>query len=470
MAEVLERTCASRFQPRYRIFKEAVDSYKSPNLNDEDERSQLNKAIDLLLSGEDKAANELFDELEAAETESAERAKVRTMRIVMANMPRDEKCRRLYECETAHGQTAISQFYLGVYANRPVDSISYFEKSFSLASSTHDYRPSALKQKVIKQIEIGWLVITAHEIRHTLQGEDNALRKEIERILPSTTAFISGFERILLACFAFNDYIQKELDSWAMEALGDEWWNELAIFIGRKISKENGTALNWLGISYSSCGLNSIAFQAYTLAVDLGISVAKVNIAKLTQNGALPAIGLKILQDHEGPFDAASPGYPYRTRGELEEAVHKEQKKADLLEQKGKLLFNLLSDFAWNALRGTPEFDGMSFEFPEGPRRFEKISSGEYQMANADGTVKRNFKIHCNVLNYIVCEQDDTLTFITSREQGTLTRLVVPKDATKSDPILSNHLQMSVHRVEFDDNGDHATSGNRETAQLSNKA
>ncbi|MGD1907842.1 MAG: hypothetical protein ACFB0C_17895 [Leptolyngbyaceae cyanobacterium] len=113
-----------------------------------------------------------------------------------------------------------------------------------------------------------------------------------------------------------------------MELSKDSKWDSLlAYFTKRSRSEEfKGSLANSIGRSFHSLELYSLAYIAYSKAVESEISVAKVNIASLLGSRAVPAAGLNILQEHVGSFDSADAGFPYRVRADLEESVQAEEK------------------------------------------------------------------------------------------------------------------------------------------------
>lgn len=129
-------------------------------------------------------------------------------------------------------------------------------------------------------------------------------------------------------------------------------WPAISCWIAQSFDKDcgTGTSANSLGIALSNAGFENLAYQAYLRSVALGVSVAKVNIANLLAHHLVPAAGLKLLQEHEESFDAASKSYPHSIRADIERVVQEEEAKYATLQKAGERQFRAWAEWSERAL------------------------------------------------------------------------------------------------------------------------
>jgi hypothetical protein len=115
-----------------------------------------------------------------------------------------------------------------------------------------------------------------------------------------------------------------------------EQWNVLNLYCAHRVValEESGTAANNLGIARSRVGLPSLSYRSYGRAAELGVTVAICNRAAMVGSAPNWGAALETLDEHQGTFDAADPGFPFQLRAKFERDVNKEEdKEAEILEK-----------------------------------------------------------------------------------------------------------------------------------------
>jgi hypothetical protein len=156
----------------------------------------------------------------------------------------------------------------------------------------------------------------------------------------------------MLAGFGDRSYHSQDLIKDQVDNCLKQSWTSIAVYYAESADarSKTGTSTNDCGRAYEAASMPSLAYDAYQESVNLGVSVARANMARIVGHGGVAIVGLQLLEQHQGPFDAASPWYPYDTRAALEKKVHAERERRDRLQKQGDVLNRLLVDLVEVAL------------------------------------------------------------------------------------------------------------------------
>jgi len=114
-----------------------------------------------------------------------------------------------------------------------------------------------------------------------------------------------------------------------------------------------------LGRVYMTAGFVSLAYEAFMEAVDAGVSVARANLAVCLNGQGVPAAGLALLKQQAGDWDSASPDFPFKMRGEIEQSIAAERTRADKAAKTGHRLLLMLAELVDQGLARGPVEGGL---------------------------------------------------------------------------------------------------------------
>jgi TIR domain len=182
-------------------------------------------------------------------------------------------------------------------------------------------------------------------LRNALGDRRRLVRADAAMRLAQHLSTASKLVRAALAAFAASEHTEDGTLLAAARMLYESGPIPLFMHVAHLADMQEKSAIAQLhlGLAYSAAGFKSLAYSKYKTAAASNVAVAKANIAQLFAHGSVAGAGLDVLQEHEGPFDASSPGFPYSMRGELEEAVHAERNDAEAVLEAGRASLAILA-------------------------------------------------------------------------------------------------------------------------------
>lgn len=323
--------------------------------------SGLSGASQLMKAARYAEADALFDELERECRDSPlARATTRMKRIVSDDRIDTEG--KLTQLEAlAQGEEVPSQLFavLGYYEERAHLSAEYFRRGLEL-STDPTLKRACLRGLTQSMFALGHSEGAIEMLTEALAGGDRETQASAAATLFQQLADRHVVVRLLLGCHVFSTSPSEDWKTLrdTIELANSSGWRVLSLFLAEKYARmvSSGSATNQLGIAYVNLELTSLAFLEYEKASESGISVAKANMASLVGAGGVASAGLRILEQHTGSFDAASPQYPHRVRASLEEQVHEERTTAEQLMKTGRQVYHRICALADKARQASPAF------------------------------------------------------------------------------------------------------------------
>lgn len=338
----------THFSRRFGRFQKLLEDQKKATTGTTAVRDHFEKAMDAWLDGRTEDADAALQarELEVAnDPEELTRVKIWRLQINSKLKPRDV-LDAMDAFEPHLKATAVYAYWQGSLESRPSVAIAALRTAIARANNAAS--SVAVHQELLKRLSGAGHDQDAIALAFQKLREPNLrMRRMSAQFLCELPNGISPHAKFLIAIAgesAMPSASSRELALQAAESVGNEllrWW------LSEKVDNERGTgrSANDLGRSLVTLRLYSLAFQAYMRAAEKGISVARVNAATLIHTQSVAAAAVAILDLHTGPFDAASPQYPYEVRARLEAAIGEEKQRTDKLRVQAERTFEMLAEF-----------------------------------------------------------------------------------------------------------------------------
>jgi hypothetical protein len=339
-----------RFGPRYSSFSRSFQPSRPTRKLDESargDRGQIAEAVALRLAGRPAEADALIARLEAEASDIEAKARIRLWFIMDTKQSNFERLEQLEKLPV-------------VYARAP--SYLLWRATWETSSETalaclHDAIDDPRSSGVVRRLATIGLAVHLYELRRnteattlliaSLASADRELRCDAAEIWCIQRKTDSPLLRMALASFGVCAHPSIDLLAQQVQISIDENWAPLAIYCAESADSlvKTGTTANDQGRAYANASLWSLAYDAYQRAAILGVSVARSNIAAIVGKHVVATVGIQLLDQHQGAFDAAQPASPYKVRATLEQSVHDEKERRDGLREQGELLNRLLTNF-----------------------------------------------------------------------------------------------------------------------------
>ncbi len=364
IAEALACDVKTRFGPRFIRFERRVERHLSPDDEDTPKHEQVRQ---LITEGKRDEAEQILCAMEEEAPDGEARAWVRISHLLFDS---DDVLAELKRLPERTLKTATGQYWIAQHESNTRRKIDYLNKAIALAPPDSMYANWARVALARNWYNIGERQRGMELLRDSIRGNSPTLRAQAIQTWLDLNSGADPMLRVLLACAALQEEPKSKtlLEVVAEDAIKAKW-HRLAVYARRRLismEPKNASLLNSLGILYDDLNLPSLAYRAYKEAANNGVSVAKVNMARLHSAGSVQAAGLDIVLEHDDEFDAEERNYPYDVRGQLEAAIQKEQGRSDASRDHGFEVFRVLSAFAEAAIALGREPGADTFQGPDG--------------------------------------------------------------------------------------------------------
>jgi tetratricopeptide (TPR) repeat protein len=363
VAKTLGTSVRGHFSKRYAAFERHLEQRaKKPEpekARGSDGSSALNVALRLWHKGQREDALEAFSKAESEAATTEAKAHVQVLRLnVLYDDEKDRFRTALLGLADEIRATAVWVTWKGITERRRHVAIEDYEQALQVPGARPDDIDFAVEYRARGLFELGRdedAVALLMRFLRTVSGER---RLRFVKVLWDSLSALSPVIKLMLAA-AVTPFDDADIWRRLVDMAVAERWGGIGVHAGRRYrnTSDGGTAINSLGRIYMTAGLVSLAYEAFAEAVDAGVSVAKVNMAVCFKEQAVPGAGLALLRQHTGEWDAASPDFPFKVRGEIEEAVASERARADELAKQGRRLLAMLCELVDQGFARGP-FDG----------------------------------------------------------------------------------------------------------------
>jgi len=347
IADTIGITVKPRFGQRYGAFQRHLEQRAEARRGDARpiaaNASTMDRAVQLWFRGRKDEARELFEQ---ALREPASVEVLAQTRLVRSSLETDTLTEFLSALERMDPETRATASYASwrtIVEDRPDLSLELIRKVMATPDALSNHSTSALPDLCQQLTMLGRTVEATTQLAGALKNTPPLSRPLLAERLLDCAPDLDSIAKLALVAVSTSgtgDAAKALLSSLTNLAI-DEQWPALAVFAAQyyRRNADTGTARNSVGRAYATARLFSLAYDAYREAAAAGVSVAKTNIASNLAYHPVPAAGLVLLKEHQGEFDAATAGYPFRVRAELEDLVEDERKKGKQLEDAGRQLF-----------------------------------------------------------------------------------------------------------------------------------
>ncbi len=314
------------FGNRFGRFAKAVEAYgRAPT----EDLAGLQLAVSLLESGKKEEAEALFGQLEEAEGDPEEKARIRGTKLIFSEKDRHERLALFENQPPAFRETAIFKLWLGNYETSPVRAVQLLRDAYD-SNLKGFLQQVALEALTNNEYQLGHTRLATNRLLAALRQGDRKVKALASCQLANHVALQDNTLKLVLLTEALLDGSCENLD-----VLSRYCWEKKFISVGLYVAtrsierKVTGKAHLTRGLVRALAGYKSLAFQDYRIAAEHNISVAKSNMASALKAGPVAEAGLEILRSHTGDYDSADRASPYLVRAELERLVQDERQQEE---------------------------------------------------------------------------------------------------------------------------------------------
>jgi hypothetical protein len=315
-----------------------------PETRSDDLAEALKQAFELASENKREEADHLFSELEQGATTLDDKMFARASQFWSQGKKSFDLLLKLDELDESLKNTAEYHYWRGISETSPIKQLNHLQQCLDLKGRPDTYRAAYLKVAKLRH-QLNQLRVAEGLLVQGLLGENRLLGAacalEFEAQLPDDQSIAKLAVLVAGLCAHPSEALYERTVSLS----SGNAWNAFALTLAKDYDNlfETSSSTNFLGINLQALDLPSLAYEAYTKAMERGTSVAKANVASVVGNAPVPLVGLKILEGHSGAFDAATPHYPHEIRVDLEKKVHDERNRMELLEKHGRQLIQIFT-------------------------------------------------------------------------------------------------------------------------------
>jgi hypothetical protein len=362
VAKALGASVRRHFSQRYTAFERHLEQRAKKPATEKGQNSDpvgaLSNALQLWHKGERDEALRAFTTAEAEASTVEAKAHIQILRLNVLNEDDKDKFRHalLAMPDEVHA-TAVWLTWKGITERREHVAVADYQRAIAVPTARPTDVDFAVEYCARGLFELGrseQAVALLMNFIGSVPGERRerfvkALWDELEALSPTAKLALAA------AVTSFDDP-----DTWRRlaDTAVEERWAGIGIYAGRRhrSRSDGGGAKNSLGRVYMTAGFVSLAYEAFMEAVEAGASVARANLALCLTGQGVPAAGLALLKQHAGDWDSASPDFPFKMRGEIEQSIAAERMQADQAAKRGHRLLLMLAELVDQGLaRGAVE-------------------------------------------------------------------------------------------------------------------
>lgn len=347
LADTLGLQMKPQFGKRFAAFQRQLEEQKkaSEGRKDDDE-TPVGRAMALMTAGKVDEANAAFDAVEADADDPEDLAYIKVVRRIFrpGKKSNAELLGEMDRFDARLKETATFAYWSGSFEGRPHVAIDQFRRAIGLQPQRQLITAMAYRGLADRLESSGRAEAAAAALLEAVCRSERPIRAAAAARLAGIDGIEALGKVVLFAVSAAADVTEAPADAvGAAEAAGLE---TLALYLAERADAEldTGTSRHEVGRALETLELHSLAFRAYAESAERGVSVAKVNAARLVHAHRVASAGLDVIE-HSGRYDAAAPHYPHQVRAELEEAVHRERETANGYQKAGARSWAMLMEF-----------------------------------------------------------------------------------------------------------------------------
>jgi len=362
VAKALGGSVRRHFSQRYAAFERHLEQRAKKPATEKGQNSgpvgTLSNALRLWHKGERDEAMLAFSAAEAEASTVEAKAHVQILRLNVLNEDGKDKFRDalLAMPEEVH-TTAVWLTWKGITERRGHIAVADYQRALAVPTARPTDVDFAVEYCARGLFELGRSDEAVALLMSFIASVPGERREPFVKVLWDEVETLTPTAKLALAAAvtSFDDPdIWRRLTDTAVE----ERWAGIGVYAGRRhrSRSDGGGAKNALGRAYMTAGFVSLAYEAFMEAVEAGASVARANLALCLNGQGVPAAGLALLKQHAGDWDSASPDFPFKMRGEIEESIAAERTQADQAAKRGHRLLLMLAQLVDQGLaRGAVE-------------------------------------------------------------------------------------------------------------------
>jgi hypothetical protein len=385
IAKSIGCTLKSRFSISFAKFEQSLVVYSGKDKESENLDGQ-DLALHLIEIGQVKEGSELLDKMISETEDFDEKTRIHIMKLIhIKRTDGQDFLSSLEQAPPEYRESSTYKLWLGTSETNPIRAMKYLRSAIDGGLTGLWYR-WALNDLARIEFELGYTKTSRNRLLFAIKSEDMHLISAASSQLFTLLDGKETLAKLFLACESVLVPDSQNLQQSAKFC----WENKFAsvgLYFASEYVKQhdNGESRLSRGLAREQGGMPSLAYKDFRIAANLGISVAKMNMAICLKLGAVAEAGLEILRNHQGEYDSDDRGAPYSIRAELEEQIGLEGKKEISLLELGRKISISFQRLLESAIRKPSE---------------KSINSGKWNAISNSVTWELNFKDNSPSVTY----------------------------------------------------------------------
>jgi hypothetical protein len=389
IAERCNSTVRSHSSRRYSTFIKNISGNESaPDIDLEDTPLATERAASLLSAGKREEAMELYGSL-AAKADTAElKSTILVEQIVFdPELSPPQKFRRLSELPTELRSSCQFHHWMACFEPSPAEGITHANKVLEIVAPTATQSPyyhSSFKKCIEFEVLLGRTASAYSRLVRALEGSDRQLVATAAECISSELLDSDPAGHVFAGALGLCADRRTSLLETSVDASRRLRWNDLSLHYAlslQALTKNSASSNNTLAIVYEAMGLPALAYLSYERAAAGGVSVGKVNMARLLATVPVPTGGLALLREHEGDWDAMVTEYPFDMRATIERSIGAERRKVAEAEKRAAATFHRLAEYARESLSSLLAERDLPRSFAWNSNAYERIEGSSPSFA-----------------------------------------------------------------------------------------